>query len=136
MAAGKECGVQKKLLMGRVRLRVHTDTQQQAPSYSTSSFPCGVGELVLLCSRKESYPAHGDRTCENTPSQRHWQLLWPLTILYTRRVCAVNPNSNPLFERAKWSQMHSRSSIKSGRTLHSDIEHRGGQGGVLSAVVL
>ncbi len=139
MAAGKKCGVQQKLLMGTVRLRVHTDTQQQATSYSTSSFPCGVGELVLLCSRKESYPAHGDRTCrtnsENIPSQTPSQLLWLLTILYTRRACAVKPNSNPLFERAKWSQMHSRSSIQSARMLYSAIEHRGGQGGVLSAVL-
>jgi hypothetical protein len=97
MAAGKKCGVQRKLLMGRVRLRVHTDTQQQAPS----SFPCGVGELLLLCSRKESYPAHGDCTCrtdsENIPSQRPRQLLWLLTILYTRRACALKPNSNPPF---------------------------------------
>jgi hypothetical protein len=57
MAAGKKCGVQRKLLMGRVRLRVHTDTQQQAPSYSTSSLHAVSGSWCF-CALEKSRILH------------------------------------------------------------------------------
>jgi hypothetical protein len=41
--SGKRSGVLQKLLMGKLGLTVHTDTEQQAPSGWTLSSPCGGG---------------------------------------------------------------------------------------------
>jgi len=140
MAAGKKCGVQQKLLMGRVRSLLHTDTQQQAPPTQPPPPFHVVSGSWCSCALEDSRILHtaialAAPIVKTFLLKDQWQLLWLLTIPCTRRACEVKPNSNPLFERAKWTQMHSRSSIQSGKTLYSPIEHHGGEVGVLSAVL-
>jgi hypothetical protein len=78
--------------------------------------PHVVVELLLLWSRKELHPAHGNCTCctddEDIPLQKPWQLLLLHTIQCMRRAFKVDPNewkSLLTVEHLKWTQVQSLS---------------------------
>ncbi len=79
----KKCSVLHYLLMGKVELRVHTDTQQQAPLSRRPSSPCGGGATAFEV-QKELDLADRNCTCciddEDIVSQKLWQLLSLSTI--------------------------------------------------------
>jgi hypothetical protein len=143
MAAGKKCGVQQKLLMDRVRLLLHTYTQQQAPPIQPPHPFHVVSASWWFCALEKSRILHTAIA-----------LAAPIVKTFLLKDLGNRSGfsqSHAREDHANWSQIHTPpSSVRSGpkciparasevagraHRLDSPIEHHGGQGGVLSAVL-